>query len=154
MKCVSWGQSFQRRRRSRHKGHRIIVRGSKWQVLDFETLRLNVRQSVLECCCLRRLQEAEEGTLYIKYTITKCSLKNCLSYSYGLNSKQSVINIAETSISETGFTNLRKYEVIGMHIHRWMKQSGGRVEEVKRCVKQIVKQGKWTLHMKQLGETK
>jgi hypothetical protein len=43
-------------------------------------------------------------------------------------------------IGETGFTNLRRYEVKGMHIHRWMKRSGGRVEEVKRCVKQIVKQ--------------
>jgi hypothetical protein len=57
--------------------------------------------------------------LYIKYTITKCSLKNCLSYSYGLNSKRSRIIIAETTIDEIGFTNLRRYEVKGMHIHRW-----------------------------------
>jgi hypothetical protein len=64
------------------------------------------------------------------------------------------INIAETSIGKTGFTNLRKYEVKEEHIHRWMKQSCGRVEEVKRCVKQIVKQGKGILHMKQLDEKK
>jgi hypothetical protein len=35
MKCVNQEQSFQRRRRSRHKGHRIVGRGFKWQAYWF-----------------------------------------------------------------------------------------------------------------------
>jgi Fe2+ or Zn2+ uptake regulation protein len=51
-------------------------------------------------------------------------------------------------IDKTGFINLCKYEVKEEHIHRWMKQSCGRVEEVKQCVKQIMKQGEGIVYMK------
>jgi hypothetical protein len=35
MKCIGQGQSSQRRRRNKHKGHRIVGRKFKWQTYWF-----------------------------------------------------------------------------------------------------------------------
>jgi hypothetical protein len=47
-------------------------------------------------------------------------------------------------IGKTGFRNLRKYEVKWQHRRRKIKQIRGCGIEVKRRVKQIVKQGERT----------
>jgi hypothetical protein len=57
-------------------------------------------------------------------------------------------------IGKTGFRNLRKYEVKWQHRRHKMKQIRGCGMEVKRRIKQIVKQGEGIVYMKLLSEKK